>query len=431
MSENGSSAIDREFGIWKVTRFYLPLLFQAFSQSVSYPLVAGIVTAGALGVDALTAFAQGQQIMFMIGCLGGGLVMTGMVHARTLSGYLAFRRLNAYMMIALLALQALMAFHPFDVWIFTDFLKLPPPLAEVARWTLLTGVVMNGLFFLRNVPMVVLFNNLESGKANNATIARLILTFILAFVFRRMNLVGPKWGLLALTLGVALEYVLTELYAIPYVRKMRVGVPNLSWKLAFIQFRFTLPLSFGTCLLAASPLAIAAFVGRSENAAIMLAIHYVTMGVANPIGFGALRMQPVSIQFPPEKKGDLRTLYYSIGAGAVLGIALLVFSLPGISNLYFGSYQNVNAEHIWMARSAVALYALWPIFLAIRARIEGIAAYRRRPRAVMAGQITYLLSLIAALALTLSLNTPGYLMSIIAIYFATLCTTAAIYASMK
>lgn len=423
--------VNREFGVWKVTRFYLPLLFQAFSQSVSYPLVAGIVTAGSLGVDALTAFAQGQQIMFMIGCLGGGLVMTGMVHARTLSGFLAFRRLNTYMMLALLSLQALMAAHPFDTWIFTNFLKLPAELAEVARWTLLAGVVMNGLFFLRNVPMVVLFNNLESGKANNATIARLILTFILAFWFRHLNLVGPKWGMFALTLGIALEYILTEVYAIPYIKKMRVGVPNLSWKLAFIQFRFTLPLSFGTCLLAASPLAIAAFVGRSENAAVMLAIHYVTMGVANPIGFGALRMQPVSIQFPPEKKGDLRTLYYSIGAGAVLGAALLIFSMPGISNLYFGSYQNVPEGNIWMARSAVAIYALWPMLLAIRARIEGIAAYRRKPRAVMAGQITYLFSLILALALTLSLGTPGWIMSIISIYFATLCTTAAIYIALN
>lgn len=414
-----------------MTRFYLPLLFQAFSQSVSYPLVAGIVTAGELGVNALTAFAQGQQIMFMIGCLGGGLVMTGMVHARTLSGYLAFKRLNAYMMVGLLALQALMALPPFDAWIFSDFLHLPSALAEVARKTLFWGVIMNGLFFLRNVPMVVLFNNLESGKANAATVARLALTFVLAFAFRRLGWVGPMWGLAALTIGIALEYVLTEYYACPYVRKLKVGKPNLSWKLTFIQFKFTLPLSFGTCLLAASPLAIAAFVGRSENAAVMLAIHYVTMGVANPVGFGALRMQPVAIQFPSEWKGDKRTLYYAIGAGAILGAALLVFSLPGISTVYFGGYQNVAAADIWMAREAIALYALWPILLAVRARIEGIAAYKRRPRAVMVGQITYLAALVLALAITLALGIPGYRMSIISIYFATFATTLAIYAQLR
>ena len=60
------------FGVWRVTRFYIPLLLQAFSQSLTYPLVAGIVTHGPFGVNALTAFSQGQLIMFMIGALGGG-----------------------------------------------------------------------------------------------------------------------------------------------------------------------------------------------------------------------------------------------------------------------------------------------------------------------------------------------------------------------
>ena len=106
MSDRGEK--DRaDFSVGRVTRFYVPLLMQAFSQSISYPLVGGITTHGPLGVNGLTAFAQGQTIMFMIGSLGGGLVMTGMVHARTGGGYLAFRRLNLIMMAALLLLQCL------------------------------------------------------------------------------------------------------------------------------------------------------------------------------------------------------------------------------------------------------------------------------------------------------------------------------------
>ena len=149
----------RRFEIWNVTRFYIPLLLQAFSQSLTYPLVAGIVTHGAVGVNALTAFSQGQMIMFMIGALGGGLVMTGMVFARTWYGYVSFRRLNAIMMAVLLALQVVSTIAPFNRWLFEGFFALPPELAETARWTLLFGIVMQASFFLRNVPMVVLFNN--------------------------------------------------------------------------------------------------------------------------------------------------------------------------------------------------------------------------------------------------------------------------------
>ena len=106
------------FAVGRVTRFYVPLLLQAFSQSLSYPLVAGIVTHGPDGVDALTAFSQGQMIMFMIGALGIGLVTTGMVFAKTWLGYITFRRLNAMMMAALVALQCVPALPPLDGWIF-------------------------------------------------------------------------------------------------------------------------------------------------------------------------------------------------------------------------------------------------------------------------------------------------------------------------
>ena len=146
----------RDFSVGNVTRFYVPLLLQAFSQSLTYPLVAGIVTHGAHGVNALTAFSQGQMIMFMIGALGGGLVTTGLVFAKTYFGYVTFKRLNALMMAALLALQCVPALPGLDDWVFGGFFHLPPDLASVARETLLWGVFMNAGFFLRNAPMVVL-----------------------------------------------------------------------------------------------------------------------------------------------------------------------------------------------------------------------------------------------------------------------------------
>ena len=433
-----------DFSVGRVTRFYVPLLLQAFSQSVSYPLVGGITTHGPLGVDGLTAFALGQTIMFMIGSLGGGLIMTGMVHARTGGGYLAFRRLNAMMMCALLLLQCLPAIPPFDSLLFSHALRLPPHLAAVARDTLLYGVVMNASFFLRNVPMVVLFNNLESGKANTATLLRILLTFLLAIIFPPLGLVGPGWGLTALTTGCLFEYLVTWWFARPYVHALLTS-RQIPWHskiddlmaakrrylMVLEQLRFTLPLSLGSFILAASPLAVALFVGRAADAQTMLAIHYVTIGVANPIGFAALRMQAVSIAFPPAYKGDLRMMGYAIGAGAVLGLALFAFCTPPIANWYFGVYQNVKPEHIGYARSAVAMYVLWPMLQSIRARIEGIAAVRKKPTAVMIGQITYLVALTTTLATTLSIGVIGWKMSVLAINIATISTIAAVYTALS
>ena len=437
---------DGQFGIWRVTRFYVPLMLQAFSQSISYPLVASIVTHGPLGVNALTGFAQGQAVMFMIGLLGGGLITTGMVHAHDWSGYRAFRRLNCWMMAALLMLQCVPAIHPLDKLVFRGALSLSPELAEIARWTLLGGVVMNGGFFLRNLPLVVLFNNLESGKANNATLVRIALTLLCALVFPRLKLVGPWWGLAAMTSGVLVEWLVTWHYARPYVRALKAVKGDLPWKrcrlddimaakrrwlLVAGQFRFMLPLSLGSFVLAISPLAIAGFVGRAAfSPEVMLATHYVTMGVANPVGFAALRMQAVAIAFPPTHSGDHRTLWYALGAGAVYGAALLAFSMPAVADAYFGVYQNVKPEHLGFARSAIAAYCLWPVLQAVRARAEGLAAVRKRPSAVMAGQFAYLAALVIALAVTLHVGVIGWKMAVAAIYTATLATTAVIYIAL-
>ena len=437
MSDEGRGA--KSFSIGNVTRFYVPLLLQAFSQSLTYPLVAGIVTHGAFGVNELTAFSQGQMIMFMIGAIGGGLVMTGMVFARTWYGYVSFRRLNAFMMAGLLALQCVPVVPPLNRWLFEGFFALPPELAETARWTLLFGLVMQAGFFLRNVPMVVLFNNDERGKANLATFARIVVTLACAAFFPRFGWTGASWGLFALTLGVLVELAVTWHYARPYVAalpnrpadgKVSSLVPHPS-SLVLDQFRFTLPLSLGGFLLMLSPLCIAAFVGRTANPTDMLAIHYVTLGVANPVAYAALRMQAVSIQFQPEYEGDRRLLVYAVFAGLFLGIIPFVFSLPIVGNWYFGHYQNVPDRILDTARLAIGIYSFICMIHAVRGRIEGIAAARKRPKAVMAGQIFYTVGLFTTCAILMPLGCAGWAIAVSAIFVAPVCATIAIYTSLR
>ncbi|MBO7683324.1 MAG: hypothetical protein J6T51_01185 [Kiritimatiellae bacterium] len=428
------------FGVGRVTRFYVPLLLQAFSQSLTYPLVAGIVTHGPSGVNALTAFSQGQMVMFMIGAVGGGLVTTGMVFARTWYGYLSFRRLNALMMGALLAVQCLAAMPPFSGWIFRGLFALPPDLAETARSTLLWGAVMNGVFFLRNVPMVVLFSNYDSAKANNATFLRIGATLACAALFPAIGWTGAAWGLSALTLGVVVEWLATWAWARPYVAQMRRAHSPMPGRdrpgagevlsLTVEQFRFTLPLSLGGFLLMLSPLIVAAFVGRTAAAADMLAVHYVALGVANPVSYAALRMQTVAIQFPPERPGDRRLLAYAVAAGAALGLVPALFATPAVGDWYFGVYQNVPPRILGTARLAVGIYSFICVIHAVRGRIEGRAAKRRRPSAVMAGQIAYTLALFLTLASLLPLGVPGWAMAVSAIFVAPVATTAAIYAAL-
>ena len=428
------------FGIGRVTRFYLPLLLQAFSQSLTYPLVAGIVTHGAGGVNSLTAFSQGQLVMFIIGAFGLGLITTGLVFAKTWYGYVSFRRLNALMMGSLLTLQAIVAVPPFSDWIFCGLFALPPELAESARITLMGSLVMNAAFFLRNVPMVVLFLNYDSEKANRATLVRIGVTLAFAATFPKLGLTGSAWGLFALTSGIVLETALTWVWARPYVKRLQGTRETMSGRaepaageivsLTLEQFRFTLPLSLGGFLLTLSPLVIAAFVGRSADAADMLAIHYVTIGLANPVAFAALRMQTVAIQFPPEHFRDRRLLVYAVAAGAILGLVPFAFSTPLVGNWYFGVYQNVPPRILDTARTAIGAYSFICIIQAVRGRVEGLVALSKRSSAIMASQIAYTTTLVAALSAMMPFGVAGWKMAVVSITVAPIAAASVLYVTL-
>ena len=422
---------------WRATRFYVPLLIQAFSQCLTYPLVAAIVSHGPTGVSTLTAFAQGQTVMFLIGAIGGGLIMTGMVFARTRAGYLNFIRLNTWMMTTLIAVQLVAAMPPFDALIFKHALNLPPDLAETARQTLLWGAPLQATFFVRNVPLVILFNARASAAANNATFIRILLTILASYLFVHIGWTGAMWGLVAMTIPTFAELAFTYVFARRYVRELPnvlnnvkdvkdLNAPNGPNDSALAQFRFTMPLALGGFLLAAAPLMVATFVGRTTDHVAMLAIHYVTIGLANAIGYAALRIQAVTIQFPPEHDNDRRMLRYAIAAGLSLGLLLVLPALPWIADWYFRIVQNIPPENIGKTQAVMLLYAAWPVLQTVRGYMEGFAAVRRRPNAVLSGQVAYLGTLIAVLAATLHLGMPGWLMGVTAIILATIATTAAV-----
>lgn len=411
---------DAPFTPWRATRFYFPQVLQAFSQSFTYPLVGSIVVHGTDGVAGYTAFAQGLIVMFMVGALGCGLVTTGMVHGRDKEGYRQFRHLNFRVALVMLALQLLVCAPPLDVLVFQKVLGLQPGLARIARDTMLYGQVMQFAFFMRNVPFVALFNAKNSASANFATICRIALTAAFSPIFRRLGWVGPGWGVVAMTLPVLLEMALAYRLARPYVRALRDDNPAPSSLLT--QLAFTLPLSIGGILLAMSPFMVGVFIGHADEPVRMFAVHAVSIGLANPLGFAALRMQSVVIAYPPRFKGDRAVLGYALTAGAALAACLLLCQIPAVGRWYFCGVQNLSEEDLTLARRVVALYLLLPPLQSMRGYFEGVAAWLRCPNAILAGQATNLGSLVLMLELVLRLHVPGYLMGATAILFSIFMT---------
>ena len=397
-------------------KFYWPLFVQAFSQCLTYPLVASIASAGSLGVKGYTAYAQGLSLMFVLGAIAGGLPMTGMVFSRTRAGYAAFQRLNRFMMAALLSLEVLIGLKPVGPWIFANILNLPAELTDVACDIVIWGAVMQAGFFLRNEPFVLLMNERRSFEANLATLIRVAVTAAMPLAFLPLGWIGPIAALVAQTIPVWLETVFTWYFArsIPRSLDPNDDAEITSYYSVTRQFSFTMPLSIGYLLLATSPIVLSMAIARTEDAVMMLSVHAVTVGVFNPFGFGALRMQAVQIQFPREYPGDRRLVAFAALVGIVLGLLVAILALPGLSDWYFCHVQNLPREYLGKARIVMAIFAFLPIVQSLRGRAEGIAALKKKPRIVMRGQIAFLAVMIAALLVMLVFGVPGWIMGAVA-----------------
>jgi len=410
---------------WRATKFYIPLALQATSQSLTYPLVAAIVSHGSNGVQELAAFAQGQIMMFVIGSFGGGLITTGMVFGRDRLGYHTFQRLNMLFAGVLCTLQCIVCIPAISTLIFEQLIGLTPDLARIARNVLFISVPVQYLFFIRNIPIVALYNARASAAANWATVARIILTGAIVPLFIHLNWVGYRLGMVATTLPVLLETVLAYWLARPYVAALQVAEqPSSSLK---TQFAFTVPISFGGVLLSISSFMVGAFIARAAEPLRMLPVHYVTMGVINPVSYAALRIQAVVISFASEADRHAHAVFrFALIAGTILAIFPLAIQVPSIANWYFGTIQNLPQIDVPLAVQSATVVSILPILQTIRSHAEGLAAYRKRPNAILAGQAVYMGMLLCTLFIGLSLNLPGNLIGVVALLVAVLFTAITI-----
>ncbi len=412
-----------DFTPWNATRFFIPLCLQAMSQSLTYPLVGIVVSHGLHGAKEFAAFAQGLLIMFLLGTFGYGLITTGMVYAKDRIGYVRFRNVTYLLMGIIAALQVILGLPMVAPLVFGQLLGIDAPhLVEIARWSMLWGLPAQMGFLLRAIPQVVLYNEHETAMANLATILRIVITAAMAPIFYWCGLVGWGWGSVCLTLPVLLEAATMWRLARPYVRALPLKLKCETKVTATKIFLFNIPISLGGFLLTIAIFMLNAIINRTPDGANMQAIHLIAIGVVNPISFGLLRNQAVAIGFPQTSTTDQRTFIFALCSGVVLSLMLFLALIPAVSHWYFGNVQNLHAWQIPLARNALLCAFPFLVFQALRGHAEGLAAYRKRPNAILAGQAVFLGTLVMVMVLLFFLEVPGYIMGILALTVASAST---------
>ena len=389
----------------RLTRFFIPLAVQAASQSLCYPLVAMVASRGPGGPLDLAGLAQSNTVLFFLGIIAISLVPTGMVFARTREGYRRFYRVTMAAGVCASLVQAVLCLPDVSHLVFGRLIGLPPSIEAPAQVTLLASIPLQLLFFSRIPYFVVMYIGQAAGVASLATIGRVVLTAVLSPAFCLAGLVGPLWAVVALTLPVALEAVASWVFVRPFLKRL----PPADGPIAGLRdiFRFNVPLTVGGYFLSLSTVILAGFIARAPEPERMLPVYYLALGLASPAAFAATRMQTIVLAFPPGDRHRGRTLRFAVGAGLALGVLPLVFTLPGLAEAYYVHLQNLDPADIALVRQTAATLLFFPLATALRGQSEGLAAWLKRPWAVLFGHSMFLVTILVVGLTTLGLGVPG------------------------
>ncbi len=308
---------------------------------------------------------------------------TGMVFARSREGYRQFYRISVGAGICATAIQAVLCLPWLSQLLFSRMIGLPDAIVTPATVSLIASIPLQLLFFMRIPYFVVMYIHQASGIASLATIGRVTLTAVLSPCFCMLDWVGPVWAVVALTLPVGLEGIVSWTFAKPFLKRQPASrvVPTPLRDI----FRFSLPLTVGGYFLTLATIILAGIAARAPEPERMLPVYYLALGLASPVAFAGTRMQTVVLAFEPADLNRGQTLRFAVAAGIILGFLPLLFILPGLADLYYVRLQNLNPADLGWIRKSAAVLVLLPVAVALRAQSEGLATWVKKPMVVLAG----------------------------------------------
>lgn len=377
-----------------LTAFFLPLVVIVFSQSFTYPLVASVVSNGPMGGLEYEAYVIGQQVLTFLASTSFGLVTTGIVFATTRLGSRNFLWLSLLLAAVAALCQVIAALPATEGLVFGRILAVDSAAVRtVARRSVIACIPMQMNFYVRGLFLAPLLRAKRSDLANAATLIRVAVAVPLAWCFVRFGLVGHIWGAVAMTLPCLVETGLTWRFSRPFAAALPENAPDASPPATVNrQLRFAIPLSAGAFLLTATSAIATFFYSRSSDPELYRLVHYVAYGLAISFLASAQQIQTVAVVFAKTRESARRVLSFALVAGAGLGVALLAASFCApFSRWYFCDFQKIPPGSLGLATAALAAGAGICVLNALRGLVEGLAAVRLKPRAVLLGQVAYVI----------------------------------------
>ena len=418
-----------------LTRFFLPLVVISFSQTFTYPLVASVISHGPLGGLEYEAYVIGNQVVNFLSSFGFSLITTGIVFATTKASLRNFTLLIVLVTGTTTLCQLIASLLAMENLVFGKILAVDDPeLRHIARHSILACIPVRISFDIRNAWTAHLFRNKRSDLANVATLVRVVLAVLLSVTFVRVGLVGYLWGAVAMTLPSFVETAISWWYARPFVAALPTESPDGQPPASILRLlHFTIPLSLGSVLMTATAFIATYFYSYSSDPEGYRLIHYVTYGLAVAFFAAAFKFQTVAVVFAKSRPAARRVAAFVLISSASLGAFLLAASfVKPFARWYFCVFQKIPPDALGLATAALTVSVFATLFYGLRGFAEGLAAVRLTPRAVLLGQLAYVLVFAGAFALcTRVMVGRDHLWGMTAITVATALSATATYVASR
>ncbi len=418
----------KEVSFKTLSFYFIPLALQALSQSITYPLVAAVAARGVGGAINIAGLAQANVVSFFIGSLGAGIFIAGMIFGKTSEGYHAHRRICYYMGILFSSLQIIVCISPIAHLILGVIMGLPADMEKSAYVALLTGIPLQFIFAQRTPYMTTLFVHKATGRAYAATLGRILLTIVLAYIFCTIALAGPFWAIICLAIPVLLESGVLYIMAKPFIKALPVSGKTPSTRTILT---YAASFSLGQLFISLSGYIIGSFAARAPNPEITLPVYYAVISLFNAVSFAATRISATVITFYEDGLNRKILKKFAIVSGLVLGMLPLIFIIPFFCRWYYLDVQHLPSSVVPLIIQTSLMLILMPLSIGMRTYCEGKAAYLKKPVAILSGQAIYIAMVAIASFFALNLGAGGTQIGPIALFFGNIIAALVILFSIN
>jgi hypothetical protein len=291
---------------------------------------------------------------------------------------------------------------------------LPPDMEKAAYIALLASVPLQFIFAQRTPYMTCLFLHRATGRAYAATVGRITLTVILAYIFCTIALTGPLWAIVCQTIPIIFESFAMYFMARPFIRKLphAVKIPTAN---EIISYSATF--SLGQLFLSLSGYIIGSFASRAPHPETALPVYYAVIALFNAVSYAATRISATVITFYDDISGRKILKRFAYTAGTVLGLVPMIFIIPSLTRWYFIEVQQLPVEDIPLIVGTSFSLIFMPLTITMRSFCEGKAAYLKKPVAILSGQAIYMAMIALSSLVALHLGVAGNLIGAISLTF--------------